>query len=492
MGMNSAEVSFVHNQQKDFMAQVDNRQEVEETDGLPFPQRLWAIVAIAFALCMSVLDINISNVILPTLSHDFGTSPSMATWIVNGYQLAIVVSLLSFSSLGEIFGYHKIFIFGAIFFCITSLMCALSDSFWTLTIARVFQGFSASAITSVNTALLRLIYPKNQIGRGMGINAMVIAISAAAGPSVASGILSIASWHWLFAINLPLGIIALVLGIKYLPRPKRTTKRKFDTKSAVANAITFGLLIYTLDGFAHHERYDYLILQLIVLGVVGTYYVRRQLGQESPLLPLDLMKIPIFRLSILTSICSFTAQMLAMISLPFFLQNTLGHSEVMTGLLLTPWPLATLITAPLAGYLIERIHPGILGSIGMVIFGIGLFSLSSLNEESTVIGIIWRLALCGAGFGIFQTPNNSTIISSAPTNRSGGASGMMGMARLMGQTLGTTFVALLFSWVAAGRSTAVCLITGSVFALVAAVVSSLRLHKNTPQKPMSCGVSTNA
>lgn len=464
------------------MIPEENNKEINETDGLPLPQRIWAIVAIGFALCMSVLDINISNVVLPTLSHDFGTSPSVTTWIVNGYQLAIVVSLLSFSSLGEIFGYRKIFIYGVGLFCITSLICALSDSFWTLTIARVFQGFSASAITSVNTALLRLIYPKSQIGRGMGINAMVIAISAAAGPSVASGILSIASWHWLFAINLPLGAIALILGIKHLPRQEKVSKRKFDTISAISNAVTFGLLIYTLDGFAHHERYDYLILQLIVLAVVGTYYVRRQLGQESPLLPLDLLKIPIFRLSIITSICSFTAQMLAMISLPFFLQNTLGHSEVMTGLLLTPWPLVSLITAPIAGYLVERIHPGILGSIGMVIFGIGLYSLSSLDADSTIIGIIWRLALCGAGFGLFQTPNNSTIISSAPTNRSGGASGMMGMARLMGQTLGTTFVALLFSWVATGKSTAVCLITGSVFALAAAIVSSLRLSEASTLK----------
>nr|WP_302830460.1 MFS transporter [uncultured Bacteroides sp.] len=464
------------------MIPEENNKGINETDGLPLPQRIWAILAIGFALCMSVLDINISNVVLPTLSHDFGTSPSVTTWIVNGYQLAIVVSLLSFSSMGEIFGYRKIFIYGVGLFCITSLICALSDSFWTLTIARVFQGFSASAITSVNTALLRLIYPKSRIGRGMGINAMVIAISAAAGPSVASGILSIASWHWLFAINLPLGAIALILGIKHLPRQEKVSKRKFDTISAISNAVTFGLLIYTLDGFAHHERYDYLILQLIVLAVVGTYYVRRQLGQESPLLPLDLLKIPIFRLSIITSICSFTAQMLAMISLPFFLQNTLGHSEVMTGLLLTPWPLASLITAPIAGYLVERIHPGILGSIGMVIFGIGLYSLSSLDSDSTITGIIWRLALCGAGFGLFQTPNNSTIISSAPTNRSGGASGMMGMARLMGQTLGTTFVALLFSWVATGKSTAVCLITGSVFALAAAIVSSLRLSETSTLK----------
>ena len=455
---------------------INSTQKIEETDGLPMPKRIWAVVSVGFALCMSVLDINIVNIVLPTLSHDFGTSPAVTTWIINGYQLAIVISLLSFSALGEIIGYRKVFLSGIGLFCITSLICALSDSFWTLTVARIFQGFSASAITSVNTAQLRYIYPKSQIGRGMGINAMVVAISAAAGPSVASGILSIASWHWLFAINVPLGLTALFLGIRHLPRQEERSKRKFDYISAIANAVTFGLLIYTLDGFAHHEEMDFLFIQLVVLAVVGTYYVRRQLTQTTPLLPLDLLRIPIFRLSILTSICSFIAQMSAMVSLPFFLQNTLGHSEVMTGLLLT------LVTAPLAGYLVERIHPGILGSIGMVLFAIGLFSLSSLTAESSDISIILRLMLCGAGFGLFQTPNNSTIISSAPTQRSGGASGMLGMARLLGQTTGTTLVALLFSFVTHSRSTAVCLMVGSGFAVVAAIVSSLRLSQPSTLK----------
>lgn len=464
------------------MVQAISSPRNDETDGLPLPRRIWAIISVGFALSMSVLDVNIINVVLPTLSHDFGTSPAATTWIVNGYQLAIVVSLLSFSAIGEIIGYRKVFLSGIALFILTSLICALSDSFWTLTIARIFQGFSASAITSVNTAQLRYIYPKSQIGRGMGINAMVVSISAAAGPSVASGILSVASWHWLFAINIPLGLISLLLGFKNLPTQEERNRRKFDVISAIANAATFGLLIYTLDSFAHHEQNDYIIIQLIALVLVATYYVRRQLGQKSPLLPLDLLKIPIFRLSILTSICSFTAQMLAMVSLPFFLQNTLGHSEVMTGLLLTPWPLTTLVVAPMAGYLVERIHPGILGSIGMVLFGIGLFSLSTLSPESSNLSIIPRLMLCGAGFGLFQTPNNSTIISSAPPLRSGGASGMLGMARLLGQTFGTTLVALLFSFVVQEKSTATCLIVGSGFAAVAAVVSSFRLSQPSTLK----------
>lgn len=451
-----------------------------EADGLPNPRRIRAVIAASLALIMSVLDANIVNVALPTLSKEFGISPSLTIWVVNAYQLAITVSLLSFSSLGDIFGYRRVFLGGVVVFCFTSLMCALSSSFWMLTVSRVLQGFGAAAITSVNTAQLRTIYPKKFLGRGMGINAMVVAVSAVAGPSVASAILSWGSWHWLFAINIPLGVLALVMGMIYLPTKKFRSKRKFDKISCIANALTFGLLIYSLEGFAHHERTDFLILQLVLLGVVGFFYIRRQLHQDAPLLPVDLLKIPIFALSVVTSVCSFTAQMLALVALPFYLQNVLGRTDIATGLLLTPWPVATLFTAPLAGYLVERIHAGILGCVGMLIFATGLYLLAVIPPSPSDVDIIWRMLLCGAGFGLFQTPNNSTILSSAPVNRSGGASGMIGTARLLGQTLGATLVALLFSLVPHEKSTSASLLLGAVFAVAAAVVSCLRLSQQMP------------
>lgn len=457
----------------------------DTSDGLPNPRRIWAVIAASLALLMSVMDANIVNVVLPTLSREFGTSPSTTIWVMNAYQLAITVSLLSFSSLGDIYGYHKVFLSGVAVFCITSLVCALSTSFWMLTLARVLQGFGASAITSVNTAQLRTIYPRKFLGRGLGISAMVVAVSAVAGPSVASAILSLGSWHWLFAINIPLGLLALIMGFIYLPHREKRRERKFDKISALANALTFGLLIYTMEGFAHHERLDFLILQLILLGLVGFFYIRRQLRQEYPLLPVDLMRIPIFSLSVGTSICSFTAQMLALVSLPFFLQGSLGKTEIATGLLLTPWPIATLFTAPLAGYLVERIHAGLLGCAGMLTFAVGLYLLSILPPSPADSDIIWRMIICGIGFGIFQTPNNSTIMAVAPVNRSGGASGMIGTARLLGQTLGATLVALLFNLVAHTSGTVVCLRVAGIFALIAAIVSCLRLSQQMPLKRTS-------
>lgn len=445
------------------------------------PKQYFAVVAVLLVIMMSVLDGTIMNIALPTLAHDFGVTPSTAIWIVNAYQLVITMTLLSFASLGDIYGYKRVFLIGIYIFVGASVSCALSNSFWMLTLSRVIQGFGAACVMSVNTALIRLIYPPQFLGRGMGINAMIVAVSAAAGPTIAGSILALGSWHWLFVINIPLGLTALVIGHRLLPdNPVPEIKQKFDRISAVLNALTFGLLIYSLEGFVHAGNRRFIAFQIVLLIIIGICFIRRQLKQAVPILPVDLLKIPIFSLSIGTSITSFTAQMLAMVSLPFFMQNVLGYNAVEIGLLLTPWPLATILTAPLAGRLVERVHPGLLGGIGMAVFAAGLFSLYLLPPHPEGWNIVWRMALCGMGFGLFQTPNNVTIVSSAPTHRSGGASGMLGTARLLGQTLGTTLVALLFRLFSGGYQAQSCLLLAIIFAVGAGIVSCIRMTQASP------------
>ena len=257
---------------------------VNENGGLPLSKRYWAILATALGVGISVIDVTIANVALPTIAHDLGTSPSVTIWIVNAYQMAITISLLSFSSLGDIYGYRKIYLSGVLLFSITSGICACADSFWTLTTARILQGFGAAAITGVNTALLRIIYPKRFLGRGMGINALVIAVSTAAGPTIASIILSLGSWHWLFAINIPVGIATLIIGLIYLPdNPVKVTGRHFDKFSCLMNAVTFGLLIFLLEGITHKENTTLIIVGVFALLIIGYFFVRRQLRQQFPL-----------------------------------------------------------------------------------------------------------------------------------------------------------------------------------------------------------------
>lgn len=444
-------------------------------DGLPVPQRYGAILTIVLGLTMAVLDGAIANVALPTIATDLNASPASSIWIVNAYQIAIVIALLPLSFLGDMVGYRRIYKIGLVVFTITSLICALSRSLEMLTLARVAQGLGGAALMSVNTALIRLIYPKRQLGRGMGINSFVVAISSAAGPTIAAAILSLASWQWLFLINVPLGIISIFLAMRFLPPNSSASKiTRFDLPSAMMNALTFGLLITALGGFAQGQSGYLVLAEVIAMLIIGFFFVRRQLRMPVPLLPVDLLRIPIFSLSICTSICSFCAQMLAMVSLPFFLQTVIGRSEVETGLLLTPWPLATMVMAPLAGYLIEKVHAGLLGAMGLLIMACGLFGLALLPSSPSDLDIIWRMALCGAGFGLFQSPNNHTIVSSAPGHRSGGASGMLGTARLLGQSSGAALVALLFN-LAGNSGTHTALLLAGSLAVIAAAISGLRV-----------------
>ncbi|NIF20199.1 MFS transporter [Candidatus Pantoea multigeneris] len=451
-----------------------------QQDGLPVPQRYGAILTIALGITMAVLDGVIANVALPTIARDLNASPAESIWIVNAYQIAIVISLLTLSFLGDMLGYRRVYQVGLGLFIATSLFCALSSTLDVLTVARILQGFGGAALMSVNTALIRIIYPQRYLGRGMAINSLIVAVSTAAGPTVAAAILSVASWQWLFLINVPIGIVALWLALRFLPdNPQKAQKQKFDPLSAVMNALFFGLLISALSGFSQGQSGMLVGAEIIAFVIVGWVFIRRQLTLPVPLLPVDLLRIPVFSLSLCTSICSFCAQMLAMVSLPFFLQNGLGRDEVATGLLLTPWPLATMAFAPIAGRLIGRVHSGLLGGMGLAMFAAGLFLLALLPHNPSSIDIVWRMALCGAGFGLFQSPNNHTIISSAPRQRSGGASGMLGTARLLGQSSGAALVALMFN-LFNSHGTHAALILAGVFASVAAVVSMSRMTQERP------------
>jgi MFS transporter, DHA2 family, multidrug resistance protein len=446
---------------------------VEHADGLPLRQRRWAILTIALGLVMAVLDGAIANVALPTIAEALHASPAFSIWIVNGYQLAITISLLPLASLGEIVGYRRVYLAGLLLFTAASALCALSHTLSLLTVARIIQGFGAAGIMSVNAALVRFTYPHAKLGRGIGINALVVALSAAAGPTVAAAILAVGSWPYLFAVNIPVGLTALALGRHCLPHTKPAS-HTFDWQSAGLSALTFGFEIAAIDSIGHGEAALFSLLEFAVAGIACTRLFFRQTHMASPLLPVDLLHIPVFALSISTSIASFCAQMLAFTAIPFYLQRHLGYSAVQMGLLITPWPIAVAITAPIAGRLVERYPAGLLGGIGLCVFAAGLAALALLPAHPSPMDLIWRMAFAGAGFGLFQTPNNRTMIAAAPRERSGGASGMLGTARLLGQTTGAALVALFL-----GRfpveGTQLSLVAATGFALLGAVLSMFRL-----------------
>ena len=449
-------------------------------DGLPVPRRYWAIAAIALAITMSVLDSTIVNVALPTIARDFRASSAASIWVINAYQLAILLVLLPFASLGEIVGYRRVSQAGLAVFTLASLACAFAPNLLSLSLARAVQGIGAAGIMSVNGALVRHTYPHRYLGRAVGINAFVVATAAAVGPTIASAVLAVAHWRWLFGINLPLGVAAFAIALCALPESERAARR-LNLAGAALYAGTMGLVLSGLQTLAHRAAV------WLALGEIGTGCVfawlltRHERPRAAPIIPFDLLRIRIFRLSLATSVCSFIAQMSALVALPFEIQR-LGHSAVETGLFITPWPAALAVVAPLAGRLADRYPAGLLGGVGLLTLATGLSLLVLYPVSGNATGVLWRMALCGAGFGLFQAPNNRTIMGSAPRRRSGAAGGMLAAARLIGQSIGAAAVAILFrAYDDAGSNYALML--AALLAVAGAGVSLLRLAPGTTPRP---------
>ena len=447
-------------------------------DGLPEERRAWAAAAIFTALAMASLDTAIANVALPAIAADLHVDAADVIWVVNVYQIALVATLLPLAALGEIVGHRRVYLGGLLLFTLASLACACAWSLPSLLIARVLQGLGASGIMAVNTALVRFVYPGRLQGRGFGHNALVVATAFTLGPTIASGILAFGPWSWLFAINIPFGVVAILIGLKTLPHTPRST-HAFDFPGSLLAAASLGLFITGIGSAAHHGRPELVLTELAAALLLGWVLIRRQADHPAPMLPIDLFRSPLFTLSTATAICTFAVQGLAFVSLPFYFEDILGRSQVETGFFMTPWPLVVAIMAPIAGRLSDRYAAGILGSLGLALLALGMALLAMLPANPHVVDIVWRMAICGCGFGFFQTPNMKALMSSAPLGRSGSASGIVATARLTGQTTGAALAALCFGL--AGREGAtLALVLGAGFAVLGCVMSSLRLIAKAP------------
>jgi DHA2 family multidrug resistance protein-like MFS transporter len=444
---------------------------IGEAEGLPPPRRYWVMLSVMCGVALMSLDGAIANIALPTMARDLSASNAATVWVVNSYQLGSVICLLPAATLGEIFGLKRVYAFGLILFTLASLACALSPSLGALIASRLVQGMGCACIAAIGPAVVRDIYPRRIIGSGLALIALCVATGGTLGPSIASVILSVATWPWLFLVNVPIGLVAVPLFLR-LARPGNPRPRPFDFVGAVLSAAALGLILLgvdTLGGGTHG-----LAIGEIGLGVAsGALLFWQQTGRLNSLLPLDLLAIPLMSLSLMTSLCAYTAQILAYVSLPFLFETVLHRSQISTGFLVTPWPLLIVVAAPIAGRLIRRYPAAVLGSIGMAILATGLGLLAALPDAPSDWNIAWRMALCGIGFGFYQTPNNATVMTAGPISRSGAAGGMLAVARTLGWCTGSAIVTLVFA-VSEANATIRCLEIACGFALVGAVSSVSR------------------
>jgi DHA2 family multidrug resistance protein-like MFS transporter len=413
------------------------------TEGLPTPRRYFAIGAVSFGTALVVIDGAIPSVALPTLARDLAVSGSEAVLVVTIYQLVLVMTLLPFSALGDRLGHRRLYQLGQLVFTIASLLCFFARSLPFLLVVRAAQALGAGAALSVSSALVRAIYPQRQLGRGLGVNSVVVSISAGLAPTVGGFILAFGSWPWVFASAIPFALLSLLLG-RHLPEPERHAE-DFDILGAVLCAATFGLVISGLESLVHGSSP---VVSSAILGtglVIGFFFVRREAGAARPIMPVDLLARPVFALSTLGAFTAFIASMSLILSLPFRLEHGYGFSPSAVGAIIAPWPITTMFVAPAAGALSDRVPAGLLGGIGMGLATAALLLLAWLPVHPTYWDIAWRMALCGAGFGLFLSPNARLIIGSAPRERAASAGGLISTTRLTGQTLGATLVAALLA-----------------------------------------------
>lgn len=446
---------------------------------LPMRRRIQAIAAISFGTALVVIDGAIATVALPTIARDLNVESSAAVAVVTVYQLVLVMLLLPFSGLGDRYGLKRVYQIGQLVFAGATLLCFFAKSLPFLLIVRAVQAGGAAAALSVSSALLRQIYPPQQLGRGLGVNSVVVSSSAAIAPTLGGLVLAVAPWPWVFASAVPFAIASLLLG-RALPESKPGTE-PFDLLGAVLCAAMFGLVIGGLESAVHGDS-PVISAAVVAAGVfIGVLFVRRERGEAKPILPVDLLTRPVLALSTIGAFTAFIATMTILLSLPFRLQQEYGFSPSEVGAVIAPWPLTTMIVAPLAGMLSDRYPAGALGGIGMTVAVAGLVALAFLPADPGWFDIAWRMSLAGAGFGLFLSPNARLIIGSAPIERAAAAGGLISTTRMVGQTTGATLVAALLAMGIGGGI--VPPLSAAALALVAGLCSVARLNPSLRNPP---------
>ena len=442
------------------------------TDGLPMPRRLRAIAAISFGTALVVIDGAIATVALPTIARDLRVDPSAAVAVVTVYQLVLVMLLLPFSGLGDRIGLKRLYQGGQVVFTIATILCFFAQSLPFLLIVRAAQAAGAAAALSVSSALIRQVYPAKHLGRGLGLNSVVVSSAAALAPTLGGLVLGVGPWPWVFASAVPFALVSLALGRALPDVPSSSTP--FDVLGALLCAAMFGLVIGGLESAVHGDSPVVSAAVVAAGAFIGLLFVRRERHEPKPILPVDLLGRPVLALSTIGAFTAFIATMTLLLSLPFRLQHSYGFLPSEVGAVIAPWPLTTMFVAPIAGSLSDRYPAGALGGIGMVIAVAGLILLAFLPLHPSWIDVAWRMSLTGAGFGMFLSPNARLIIGSAPIDRAAAAGGLISTTRMVGQTVGATLVAALLA-LGIGSGSVPPLVAAGL-ALVAGICSLARLN----------------
>ncbi|MCQ4088245.1 MFS transporter [Saccharibacillus sp. JS10] len=401
-------------------------------------QRRWRILIILNLFTfMATLDGSIINVALPTITRELGLELGHAQWVSSIYLMAICSFILLFGRFGDIFGKIRIFRIGTVIFVVGSLLCGLSGSLTTLIAARVIQAIGASMTMANSQGIVTDIFPDNERGKALGFVGTFVSLGSIAGPGIGGIMVSSLGWESIFWINVPLGLIAILLGAKLLPKDIQTAKKKVDGAGSLLFAGFIVSLIAAILLGQEVGYSDWRIIALLVFAAVAfMVFLRLESRIKEPMLDLDLFRNPLFSLSILCGFLVFVSMFCYNIIAPFYLQSIVGLSPSSAGWMMMLYPLVMVVIAPISGALSDKIGGEWLTFTGLLLMVGAQAGLASLNEHSTLIGVGSFIALLGLGGGLFQSPNNSLVMSTVPRPRLGVAGSVNSLIRNFGMVVG--------------------------------------------------------
>lgn len=415
---------------------------MEQSGEVIYKNRYLILINVVLMTFMACIDGSVVNVALNNMAEKLSVSDASITWVVTSYLIVISATILIFGRLGDIKGKVRIFKWGVGLFTFGSLLCGISNSLPVLIVSRIIQGIGAAGAMATNQGIITQVFPGNERGKALGISGTFVALGSMVGPPLGGFMIDAFSWRYIFLINVPIGIFAIVMGMKILPvSSKKSNQEKFDVTGAVlfAIAVVAFFCSISLGGEGKTGFVRLLVISGIIVSVAAlAVFIIVENKLESPLLQLKIFKNPLFSLSIFCAFISFSCISCMNIIQPFYMQDVMKFSPSVTGLLMMASPIILFFVAPISGSLSDKIGSELLTFLGLLFTSIGLFLLSTLNEKSIIPVLVAFVVIIATGNGMFQSPNTSMIMSTVPSDKLGVAGSINALVRNIGIALGVS------------------------------------------------------
>jgi EmrB/QacA subfamily drug resistance transporter len=411
------------------------------------PSVRWALASLSLSMLLSSLGTSIANVGLPTLAEAFGASFQEVQWIVLAYLLAITTLVVSVGRLGDIVGRRRLLLAGIFLFTVASVLCGIAPMLWLLIAARAAQGLGAAIMMALTMAFVGETVPKAKTGSAMGLLGTMSAIGTALGPSLGGVLIAGLGWQAIFLVNVPLGILTFLLAHRYLPVDRRgpaADRASFDSVGTLVLVLT--LAAYALAMTMGRGSFGPLNMALLLAGLVGIgLFVRAETRAASPLIRPAMFRDPVLSASLAMSALVSTVMMATLVVGPFYLSRALGLDAALVGLVLSVGPLVVALTGVPAGRIADRFGAQRLTIVGLIGVAAGSFILSMMPAISGIPGYIAPIVVITVGYALFQTANNTAVMTDIRPDQRGVISGMLTLSRNLGLITGASVMGAVFA-----------------------------------------------